>query len=61
MDKIQKLINRKIEDDLLKVNRYEPNMCKAACTIFKNSYEYTKKYKEFAEDMRRKGIKPRKD
>lgn len=53
--------NRKIEDDLLKVNRYEPNMYKAACNIFKNSYEYTKKYKEFAEDMRRKGIKPRKD
>ena len=53
--------NRKIKDDLLKVKQYEPNMYKAACNIFKNSYEYTKKYKEFVEDMKNKGIKPRRD
>ena len=48
-------------EDLEKVEQYEPNMYKAVCNIFKDSYEYTKKYKEFAEDMRKKGIKPRLD
>ena len=53
--------NRKINEDLEKVEQYEPNMYKAVCNIFKDSYEYTKKYKEFAEDMKKKGIKPRLD
>lgn len=40
---------RNFESELFAIDRYEPNLSKAVNTIFKNSYEYTRKYREFVE------------
>jgi 3'-phosphoadenosine 5'-phosphosulfate sulfotransferase (PAPS reductase)/FAD synthetase len=39
--------NRKINDELDAVKKYEPKLWKAVSYIFKDSYEYTKKYRDF--------------
>ena len=46
--------NRKINEELEVMEKYEPNLAKAAKNIFKESYEYTKKYREFCEQYRTK-------
>lgn len=48
--------NSKAEEELEIARQYEPNLYKAAKNIFKDSYEYTRKYKEYiAEYKRQKG------
>lgn len=37
--------------ELNRTQKYEPNMYKAVCNIFKNSYEYTEKYKHYKIDL----------
>lgn len=51
--------NIKIQEDLLKVKKYEPKLYKAVNNVFKDSYEYTKQYRQFVQDMKlkEKGIK----
>lgn len=44
--------NRKLLDELNVIETYEPNLSKAVNNIFKNSYDYTKRYKEFAMQQR---------
>lgn len=39
--------NRKFEDEMSVIEQYETNLYKAINNIFKESYEYTKKYREF--------------
>jgi 3'-phosphoadenosine 5'-phosphosulfate sulfotransferase (PAPS reductase)/FAD synthetase len=46
--------NRQLRQDLQTVKQYEPNMYKAVNNIFKDSYEYTKQYRQFVADMKRK-------
>lgn len=46
--------NIKIQEDLLKVKKYEPKLYKAVNNVFKDSYEYTKQYRQFLQDMKRK-------
>lgn len=43
---------RDFENELEVVQKYEPKLYKAVCNIFKDSYEYTRKYKAFVEDMK---------
>lgn len=38
---------KNFEFELMVLKKYEPKLYKAAVNIFKNSYEYTRKYKEF--------------
>ena len=38
---------RNFEYELEVLRKYEPGLYKAACNIFKDSYEYTRKYREF--------------
>lgn len=45
---------RDFEYELEIVQKYEPKLYKACINIFGESYEYTRKYKEFAEEMKRK-------
>ena len=40
-------ISYKAVDDLEKIRKYEPNVVKAAWSIFGKSYEYRMKYNEF--------------
>ena len=42
---------RKFEDELKIIKEYEPKLYVAANNIFKDSYEYTRKYKEFCKKM----------
>lgn len=35
------------EEELITLSKYEPNLYKAVVAIFGNSYEYTRKYREF--------------
>lgn len=42
---------RELEEELEKIKTYEPLMYKAVNNVFKNSYEYTRKYKEFCNKM----------
>lgn len=39
--------NRNLETELEVVQKYEPKLYKAICNIFKDSYEYTRMYREF--------------
>ncbi len=41
---------RYFEYELEVLKEYEPNLYKAACNIFKDSYEYTRKYREFCKE-----------
>lgn len=36
-----------LKDELKKIKQYEPKMHKAVTSVFRNSYEYTKKYERF--------------
>ena len=36
------------------MEQYEPKLAKAAKNIFKDSYEYTRRYRQFVEEMKRK-------
>lgn len=51
--------NRHIFEDLDVVKQFEPNMYKAVSNIFKESYEYTRQYRQFVREMndREKGRK----
>lgn len=46
--------NKQVFEDNEQIEKYEPNMYKAANFIFKDSYEYTKKYREFCKEMNEK-------
>ena len=45
---------RDFEFELEVLEQYEPNLYKAVCNVFKDSYEYTRKYREFCKEMDRK-------
>ena len=51
--------NIKLFEELHIINKYEPKLYKAVNNIFKDSYEYTKQYRQFVQDMKlkEKGIK----
>lgn len=36
------------------IQKFEPNMYKAVSNVFKDSYEYTKQYRQFVQDMKEK-------
>lgn len=42
--------NRDLEDDLVRMEQYEPNLAKAAHSVFADSYEYTRRFREFVSD-----------
>lgn len=42
---------RELEDELAEIKIHEPLMYKAVNTVFKDSYEYTRKYKQFCKKM----------
>lgn len=42
------------EYELEVLEKYEPNLYTAVCNVFKDSYEYTRQYKEFCKEMDRK-------
>lgn len=44
--------NRNLEKDLKVIEEHEPLLYIACNTIFKESYAYTRKYKEFCEKMK---------
>lgn len=46
--------NLKLEEDLEKIRVNDPELYKAAITVFKNSIEYTKLYKEYVKEMKNK-------
>lgn len=45
---------RGLEDELETTRIFEPNLYKAVCNVFKDSYEYTRKYREFVQLMKLK-------
>ena len=45
---------KNFDEELAVVQKYEPKLYKACMSIFGKSYEYTRKYKEFAKMMREK-------
>ena len=47
--------NKKVQSDLMTVERHEPNMAKAARSIFAESYEYTLGYEEFRREKKSGG------
>ena len=49
---------RKSDEELLALKKYEPKLYKGVNNIFKESHDWTRKYREFASDAREKGIKP---
>lgn len=44
--------SRDLEYELKIISIKEPLLYKAVCNVFKDSYEYTRKYKEFVENMK---------
>lgn len=46
--------SRDFEHELEVLKKYEPNLYKAVNNIFGKSYEYTRKYREFAKEMNEK-------
>lgn len=50
--------NKKVDDELTVVKEREPNMYKAVNNIFKESYEYTKKYRKFQKELKYKRKHP---
>lgn len=48
------------EEELEILKQYEPNLYAAACKIFGPSYEYTRKYRAFKEDLKEKRKQERK-
>lgn len=45
---------KNFEYELEVIKKYEPHLYKAVNNIFKDSYEYTRKYKEFVKEMKEK-------
>lgn len=45
---------RHLFDELAVVSKFEPNMYKAVNNVFKDSYEYTKQYRQFVREMKDK-------
>ena len=45
---------RDFEEELKIIEKYEPKLYKAVNNIFKDSYEYTRKYREFYREMNKK-------
>jgi len=43
-----------LTEELAIVQKYEPNLYKAANNVFKESYEYTKQYRQFVREMKDK-------
>lgn len=52
---------RGLENELSVVEKYEPKLYKAVNHVFKDSYEYTRRYRDFITKMKEQGIKPRRD
>ena len=46
--------NKHIDEELAVIEKYEPKLYKAAVNVFGKSYEYTRKYREFAKMMKAK-------
>lgn len=46
-----------LEGELIALEMYEPQLYKAVCNVFKDSYEYTRKYRKFVEMMKLKDDK----
>lgn len=46
--------NRKVEEELALIKKYEPNKYKACINLFGQSYEYHKRFKEFQAKTRKK-------
>lgn len=46
--------NKDFEEELEVMRKYEPKLYKAACYIFKDSYEYTREYIKFKEQFNNK-------
>lgn len=44
---------RDFEYELEVIEKYEPKLYKAVNNIFGNSYEYTRKYKQFCKEMKK--------
>ena len=44
---------RKMEEELDTVAQYEPKLLKAVNNIFKDSYEYTRRYRQFVEEQKK--------
>ena len=44
--------SRGLEQELEATRIYEPKLYKAVCNVFKDSYEYTRKYREFVANMK---------
>lgn len=45
---------KELNHELEVMEQYEPKLAKAAKNIFKDSYEYTRRYRQFVEEMKRK-------
>lgn len=45
---------RDLDEHLEILKEHEPNLCTAACNIFKDSYEYTRAYRRFYKEMEQK-------
>lgn len=45
---------REFEHELSMAEKYEPSLYKVALAIFGDAYEYTRKYKEFRDEMKRR-------
>lgn len=46
--------NKNIGDDIRIIEKYEPKLFKAINNIFSDTYEYTRKYREFQKEMKHK-------
>ena len=46
--------NQEIETDLVAIKTFEPKLYKAIMNVFGQSYEYTRKYREFYKEMKEK-------
>ena len=45
---------RNLDFELEVLKEHEPNLYKAVCNVFKDSYEYTRRYRQFCQEMNRK-------
>ena len=45
---------RNLEQELEAIQKYEPKLYNAVCNVFKDSYEYTRQYRQFCDEMNRK-------
>ena len=45
---------RNLDFELEVLKEHEPNLYKAVCNVFKDSYEYTRQYRQFCKEMNRK-------